>query len=140
MVDFLYLLVSYHNCNDIFVLVVPNFIWFLESNQFDDDIEPIQDPQCTDTQALLTCPGRPSILFDGVIGESFDKDEDLWQYYTWRRGSTPTPYVAMSFDPPLEQIPNTTLYFYQAGGQIYTDISMSVCFQDHTRLQSLQQD
>ena len=34
----------------------------------------------------------------------------------------------MSFDPPLEQLPNITLYFYQAGGQIQAGISMSVCF------------
>ena len=112
----------------IFILVVPDFIWVLESDQFDDDIEPTRGPQCTGTQALLTCPGGPSILFDGVIGESFDEDEDLRQYYTWRRGSTPRPYVAMSFDPPLEQLPNTTLYFYQGGGRIQAGISMSMCF------------
>ena len=59
---------------------MPDFIWVLESNQFDDDIEPVRDPQCTGGQALLTCPGGPSILFDGVIGESVDLDEDLQQY------------------------------------------------------------
>ena len=34
----------------------------------------------------------------------------------------------MSFNPPLEQLPNITLYFYQGGGQIQAGISMSVCF------------
>ena len=100
----------------------------MESDQFDDDIEATRDPQCTRNEALLTCPGGPSILFDGVIGESVDEDEDLRQYYTWRREFTPRPYVAMSFVPPLKQLPNTTLYFYQAGGMIQAGISMSVCF------------
>ena len=116
----------YHK--DVFVLVVPYFILVLPPNQFDDDIEPLQDLQCTTLQSLLSCPGRPSILFDGVIGQSFDEDEDLRQYYTWRRGSTPRPYVAMAFTPPLEQLPNITLYFYHAGGQIQAGISLSMCF------------
>ena len=79
-------------------------------------------------QALLTCPGCPSILFDGVIGESLDNDEDLQQYYTWLQEFTPNPYVAMSFDPPLEELSNITLYFYKAGGQIQASISISICF------------
>ena len=118
-------LLYYHN--DIFVLVMPDFILVLPSNQYDDNIEPIQDPHCVDLQSLLYCAGHASILFDGVIGELIS-DKDLRQYYTWQRGSTPRPYVAMSFDPPLEELPNITLYFYHTGGDIEASISLSMCF------------
>ena len=108
---------------------MPDFILVLPPNQFDDDIEPLQDLQCTSLQAsLLSCPGHPSILFDGVIGQSFDEDEDLRKYYTWQQEFTPRPYVAMAFDPPLVELPNITLYFYHAGGQIQAGISLSMCF------------
>ena len=69
--------------NTVHILVVPDFIWVLQSNQYDDDVEPMRDPQCTGFQGVvLTCPGSPSILFDGVIGEQSD-DEDLQEFYTW---------------------------------------------------------
>ena len=107
---------------------MPDFIWVLPSNQYDDDIEPIQDPQCTSNQGLLTCPGPLSILFDGVIGGPLSDDEDLLQFYTWRQEFTSRPYVAMSFNPPLEEISNITLYFYHEGGDIQATISLSMCF------------
>ena len=34
----------------------------------------------------------------------------------------------MSFDPPLVEIPNITLYFLHAEGQIQATISISICF------------
>ena len=34
----------------------------------------------------------------------------------------------MYFDPPLEELPNITLYFYHAGGDIQAAISLSMCF------------
>ena len=107
---------------------MPDFIWVLESNQYDDDIEPIQNPQCSSNQGLLTCPGPLSILFDGVIGRPLSDDEDLLQFYTWRRQFSPRPFVAMSFDPPLEELSNITLYFYHQGGDIQAMISLSMCF------------
>ena len=106
---------------------MPDFIWVWASNQFDDDVEPMQDPQCTGIQRVLTCPGSPSILFDGVIGKQSD-NEYLPQFYTWRQEFTPLPYVAMSFDPPVEELSNITLYFYHEGGNIQAAISLSMCF------------
>ena len=104
----------------------------MPSNQYDDGdddvIDPIQDPQCISNQGLLTCPGPLSILFDGVIGGSLSDDEDFLQFYTWRRQFTPRPYVAMSFDPPLEELSNITLYFYHLPGDIQAMISLSMCF------------
>ena len=113
--------------NDVCILVVPAFIWVLPSNQYDDDIEPLRDSQCTGIQGVLTCPGSPSILFDGVIGEQSD-DEYLPQFYTWQREFTPRPYVAMSFDPPVEELSIIILYFYHQGGDIQAMISLSMCF------------
>ena len=119
----------HHNDNcHLFNLVAPDFIWVLPSNQYDDDIEPIQDNQCINSQGLLTCPGPSSILFDGVTGGPLSDDEDLREFYTWRREFTSRPYVAMSFNPPPEELPNITLYFYHAGGDIQAEISLSMCF------------
>ena len=127
ILDFsLWSLAIYHN--DVCILAVPAFIWVLPSNQYDDDVVPIQDPQCIGTTAFLTCPGPPSILFDGVIGESSISIDDLLQFYTWRQEFTPRPYIATSFDPPLEELSNITLYFYHEGGDIQAAISLSMCF------------
>ena len=112
----------------IFILVVPAFIWVLQSNQYDDDVEPMRDPRCMGIEGVvLTCPASPSILFDGVIGEQSD-DEYLPLFYTWQREFIPRPYVAMSFDPPVEELSNITLYFYHQGGDIQAMISLSMCF------------
>ena len=127
-------LILHHVCyhNNVFTLAVPNLIWVLQSNQYDDDIEPIQNPGCTKTQSQgqLQCDGSTSILFDGVIGGALSDDEDLLQYYTWRQELTPRPYVAMNFNPPLEEIPNITLYFYHSGGYIQGSIATNIttCF------------
>ena len=126
MLNFSHMATSYHD--NVYILVVPNFIWVMPSNQYDDDIEPIQDPQCRSIQGLLACPGPLSILFDGVIGGPLSHNEDLLQFYTWRREFTPLPYIAMSFNPPLEELSNITLYFYHEGGDIEAAISLNVCF------------
>ena len=77
--------------------------------------------------------GNSSTLFDGIIGTQISQDEDLLQYYTWQQAVTPRPYVAMFFDPPLEEIHNITLYFYR---QIIIRVPfISVCISrlpDHT--------
>ena len=101
------------------VLVVPDSIWIFQSNQYDNNVEYLQDPQCsvagnsTQNGTLLKCAGSSSALFDGIIGTEISQDEDLLQYYIWQQAATPTPYVAMSFDPPLEEIHNITMYFYR---------------------------
>ena len=121
----------------IFVSVVPKVIWVFQSNEYDQNVGFVQDDQCSVTanekrssgaEILLTCAGPNSTLFDGVIGADEPQGAELLQYYTWRRQFTPRPYVAMSFDPPLVELPNTTLYFYHAGGDIQAAISISICF------------
>ena len=122
----------------IFVSVVPELIWVFQSNEYDENVGFLQDDQCSvtpngttssGTEILLTCAGPNSTLFDGVIGTTNEPEgAELLQYYTWRREFTPRPYVAMSFDPPLVEIPNITLYFYHAGGQIQAGVSLSMCF------------
>ena len=57
--------------------------------------------------------GPSSVLFDGVIGQDRPEYTELLEYYTWRQEFTPSPCVAMSFDSPLMEIPNITLYFYR---------------------------
>ena len=107
---------------------MPNLIWVFTSNQYADDIEPIQNPECENNQSkgLLTCPGSTSILFDEVIGGPLSDDEDLLQYYTWRQELTPRPYVEMKFDPPLVEVPNITLYFYHTGGDIQGSMATNI--------------
>ena len=122
----------------IFVLVIPDSIWLFQSNVFDQDVGCLQDSQCnvtangkrnSEAAVLLTCAGPPSTLFDGVIGvDNEPEGAELLQYYTWQREFIPTPYVAMSFLPPLVELPNITLYFHDAGGQIQADISIDICF------------
>ena len=116
---------------------MPDVIWVFQSNEYDDDVGCLQDDQCnvtangkrsSEAEILLTCAGPPSTLFDGVIGADQPQGAELLQYYTWRREFTPRPYVAMSFDPPLVELPNITLYFHHAGGRIQAAISLSMCF------------
>ena len=68
-------------------------------------------------QLLLQCVGPSSTLFDRVIGrerQGRPVNTDLLRHYTWHQAITPNPYVAMSFDPPLVELPNITMYFYQS--------------------------
>ena len=100
------------------VLAVPDSIWLFQSNQmqYDGNVGNLQDPQCsvtgnsTQNGTLLKCAGPSSTLFDEIIGTQIS---DLLQYYIWQQAITPRPYVAMSFNPPLEEIHNITLYFYR---------------------------
>ena len=109
-------------------IVVPNSYWIFQSNQY-SSLRCLQDPQCSTmisrddrkrgsaSQVLLRCVGPSSALFDGVIGREIpDRPEntDLSQhYYTWHQEFISNPYVAMSFDPPLVELPNITMYFYR---------------------------
>ena len=103
-------LILHHVCyrSNVFVLVVPAFIWVLPSNQYDDDVE----PQCTGIQGVLTCPGSASILFE-------ESNQMMKVYSTSTHGNKNShkalPYVAMSFDPPLEEL---SKYYYYEGGNI----------------------
>ena len=109
----------------VFVSVVPDLYCIFQSNVYDEEQYVLRDPQCNDTMgdrksnsdggASLTCTGPSSVLFDGVIGQDNPKRTELLQYYTWEQEDTPSPYVSMSFDPPLVEIPNITLYFYRRG-------------------------
>ena len=120
-------------------LVVPDSIWLFQSNQYDRNVGYLQDTQCsvtgnsTQNGTLLKCVGPSSTLFDEIIGTQISHDADLLQYYTWQQAITPRPYVAMSFNPPLEEIHNTTLYFYR---QLIIRVPfISVCIStspDHT--------
>ena len=100
------------------VLAVPDSIWLFQSNQmqYDGNVGNLQDPQCsvtgnsTQNGTLLKCAGPSSTLFDEIIGTQIS---DLLQYYIWQQAITPRPYVAMSFNPPLEEIHSITLYFYR---------------------------
>ena len=96
---------------------MPDLYWVFQSNVFDEEQYALRDPQCSDTESgtLLTCMGPSSVLFDGVIGQDRPERTELLQYYTWQQEFTPNPYVSMSFDPPLVEIPNITLYCYRRG-------------------------
>ena len=132
--------------------MVPDTIWVFQSNQYDsNNLQCLEDPQCervvpleastennkrncSEDQALLMCPGPSSPLFDGVIGRdiggllSRPQDTDLMRHYTWEQRITPNPYVAMSFDPPLVEIPNITMYFYREGILDIRAPIISMCF------------
>jgi len=101
-----------------------------QSNQYDSNLQCLQDAQCvsisdddddkrcSDERALLTC-AVPSTLFDGIVGREIYlgdlQNVDLLRHYTWQRDIILNPYVAMSFDPPLVELSNVTMYFYQEG-------------------------
>ena len=127
------------------LLVVPDNILVFQSNQYDSNLQCLEDPQCSTVlstekkrcsrdQALLICPGPSSPLFDGVIGRdigsgfSIPQDTDLLRHYTWQQGITPNPYVAMSFDPPLVEVTNVTMYFYHEGRLDIEPPIISMCF------------
>ena len=103
---------------------MPDLYWVLQSNAFDQNGQYVlRDPHCNNAAVdggseggtLLTCAGPSSVLFDGVIGQDRPQRTELLQYYTWQQEFTPRPYVSMSFDPPLVELSNITLYFYQRG-------------------------
>jgi len=66
---------------------------------------------------LLGCT-QPSALFDGTIGTDIPIEplaQDLLIHYAWQAGFVPHPFIAMMFDPPLEQLTDVTLYLYREG-------------------------
>ena len=109
------------------VSAVPDSYCIFQSNVFSEEQYVLRDPQCNVTTGdgkrdseggvLLTCMGPSSALFDGVIGQDRPERMELLlkQYYTWQQEYTPRPYVSMSFNPPLVEISNITLYFYRRG-------------------------
>ena len=117
----------------VFTLVVPSLIFVSTSNQYADDIEPVQNFGCgkiNQNEGQLKCNGSTSILFDGAIGGPPLDDKDLLQYYMWKQELTPRPCVGMYFVPPLEEIPNITLYFYHTGDDIQGSMAINImmCF------------
>ena len=109
-------------------VVVPNFYSIFQSNQYDNNLQCLQDPQCSRvisrddrkrgsvSQVLLACAGPSSALFDGVTGREIPRipeNTDLLRHYTWHQAFISNPYVAMSFNPPLVELPNITMYFYR---------------------------
>ena len=82
-------------------------------------------------QTLLSCGGPNSTLFDGVIGRrgisrarEFEQ-ADFLQYYTWQQNIIPEPRIEMSFNVPLVEIPNITMYFFR--GRVRVPL-ISMCF------------
>ena len=127
------------------LLVVPDSILVFQSNQYNSNLQCLEDPRCSTVasstnkkrssgdKVLLICPGSSSPLFDGVIGRdiggfSEPQNTDLLRHYTWQQGITPNPYVAMSFNSPLVEIPNITMYFYHEGRLNIQPPFISMCF------------
>ena len=122
-----------------FTLVIPNSYTISQSNQFDSNFQCLQDDQCVGAsqtefncsgEQLLLCTGPNSTLFDGIIGRgkrrgSFEQI-DISRHYTWQPNITASPSIAMSFDVPLVELPNITLYFLHEKRIRVPDVSM--CF------------
>ena len=123
---------------------MPDNYSIFQSNQFDSNFQCLQDPQCrrvvsqddkrrsSGEQRLLSCAGPNSTLFDGVIGRrditrvrDFEQ-ADFLQHYTWQQDITPNPTIEMSFNVPLVEVPNITMYFFREGRVRVPRISM--CF------------
>ena len=70
-------------------------------------------------QRLLACTGSNTALFDGVIGRDIDRGDfeqtDISRHYIWQQEITPSPSIEMSFNMPLEELLNVTLYFFRVG-------------------------
>ena len=122
-----------------------------QSHQYDSNLDCLRDPQCvrigsssddkkrssnddddddSNNAVLLTCTGR-STLFDGIVGRDIPErpeNTDLLRHYTWRREILPNPYVAMSFNPPLQELPNVTLYLYREGKLDIRAPEIRMCF------------
>ena len=109
----------------------PSSYLVYQSNQYDRNLPCLQDGQCNiivfdnddkrrsagDNLLLLNCI-QPSALFDGTIGTEIRDDpeaQDLLIHYAWQAGLVPHPFVAMTFNPPLELLTGVTLYLYQEG-------------------------
>ena len=111
----------------------PSSYLVYQSNQYDSNLPFVQDGRCSviatifdndddrrsagDNLVLLNCT-QPSALFDGTIGTEIRDDpeaQDLLIHYTWQAGIVPHPFVAMTFNPPLELLAGVTLYLYREG-------------------------
>ena len=126
-----------------FDLAVPDSYTIYESNQY-SNFQCLQDPQCSRVvfpqddkkrnsgdQTLLSCVGPNSTLFDGVVGRNLRRtddfeEEDFLRHYIWQQDITPNPSIEMSFNIPLVEVPNITMYFYREGRVRVPRITM--CF------------
>ena len=123
---------------------MPDSYLILSSNQYNDEVDCLQDPLCSRTvgtsgngeecgeaETLLTCAGPSSRLFDGDTGNDVPnepEDEELLQYYTWQQELTASPHIAMFFNQPLVELPNITMYFYHEGRLKAQPPFLSMCF------------
>jgi len=67
----------------------------------------------------------------GIVGRDISErpeNTDLLQHYTWQQDIIPNPYVAMTFNPPLVELPTVTMYFYQEGRLDIRAPLISMCF------------
>jgi len=137
--------------------VRPNSYWLYQSNQYDSNLPCLQDNQCSvvarfeigdkknrsadEDLVLLNCT-QPSTLFDGIIGTEIPfinrepTAQDLLIHYTWKSGITPHPFVAMTFDPPLEELTGVTLHLYREGRLDIRAPYISICVSSLTSFQS----
>ena len=135
----------------------PNSYWLYQSNQYDSNLPCLQDNQCSvvarfeigdkknrsadEDLVLLNCT-QPSTLFDGIIGTEIPfinrepTAQDLLIHYTWKSGITPHPFVAMTFDPPLEELTGVTLHLYREGRLDIRAPYISICVSSLTSFQS----
>jgi len=141
--------------------VRPNSYWLYQSNQYDRNLPCLQDGQCSaiarfeiddkkkrsaddkkkriadEDLVLLNCT-LPSALFDGIIGTEIREAptaQDLLIHYTWESGITPHPFVAMTFDPPLEELTDITLHLYREGRLQIRAPYISICVSSSTSFQ-----
>ena len=128
---------------------MPESYTIYRSNQYDRNFQCLQDDQCvivsslsqdededddrkrsSGEQRLSVCPGPNTTLFDGVIGRDIRREDfeqtDISRHYIWEQQITPRPSIEMSFNMPLEELLNITLYFFREGPIRVPRVSM--CF------------
>jgi len=126
--------------------VLPNSYWLYQSNEYDSNLPRLQDSQCNvatrvdnDNRGelvLLRC-SQPSALFDGIIGREISsrgnyQAQDLLAHYTWKAEMVPRPFVAMTFNPPLEELTDVTLYLNREGRLDVRAPFISICVSSST--------
>jgi len=135
-------------------IVLPNSYWLYQSNEYESNLPCLQDAMCSvvarfndddaddekrsssDNLVLLNC-SQPSALFDGNIGREIEgrgnlEVQDLLAHYTWQAGIVPYPFVAMTFNPPLEELTGITLYLYREGRHDARAPYISICVSSST--------
>ena len=124
---------------------MPDSYTIYQSNQYDSNFQFLQDDQCarvisptpddgikrnSGEHRFLLCLGPNTTLFDGVIGRDIERRDfeqtDISRHYTWQQDITPSPRIEISFNIPLEELLNVTLYFFRDGPIRIPRVSM--CF------------